>query len=147
MATTTGPQFSELTLEECRALLTSKNVGRIAFSLHDRVDIQPINYVSDGEWIFGRTSEGAKLSTLLHHPWCAFETDDVRDLFDWSSVVVKGTFTILDPKVGSLHTWQRANLLLGKLVRGSFTAHDPVPDRNIIFGIFAHEITGRASRP
>jgi len=89
MATITGPQFRDLTLEESNALLISKNVGRIAFSLHDQVDIEPINYVSDGEWIFGRTSKGTKLATLLHHPWCAFEVDEVRDLFDWSSVVVK----------------------------------------------------------
>lgn len=149
MATVTSPQFHELTTQECHALLTSNNVGRLAFTMHDRVDIQPINYVSDGEWIFGRTSEGAKLATLLHNPWCAFETDVVHDLFDWSSVVVKGTFTILEPTIGSvhsLHTYQRAEMLLRKLVPGAFSTHDPVPHRTIIFGIFCREITGRGSR-
>lgn len=147
MALVTKPQFRDLTPEECRALLSSRNVGRIAFTFRDRVDIQPINYVSDGDWIFGRTSRGAKLSTLAHDPWCAFETDDVRDLFDWSSVVVKGTFSLLDPRVGSLHTYQQADKLLRRLVPGTFSSHDPAPHRNIIFGIFVHEITGRASEP
>jgi nitroimidazol reductase NimA-like FMN-containing flavoprotein (pyridoxamine 5'-phosphate oxidase superfamily) len=68
MATTTGPRFRELSSDESHALLASKKVGRIAFTFHDKVDIEPINYVSDGEWIFGRTSMGTKLATLLHHP-------------------------------------------------------------------------------
>lgn len=145
MATTPEPNFRHLTLEESHALLASNNVGRIAFSIHDRVDIQPINYVSDGDWIFGRTSEGTKLATLLHHPWCAFEVDEVRGLFDWSSVVVKGTFSVLNPKVGSLHTYQLANSLLSRLVPGSFSAGDPAPHRNVVFGIFAHEVSGRTA--
>jgi nitroimidazol reductase NimA-like FMN-containing flavoprotein (pyridoxamine 5'-phosphate oxidase superfamily) len=145
MATIPEPKFRHLTLEESHALLASNHVRRIAFSLHDRVDIEPINYVSDGDWIFGRTSEGTKLATLLHHPSCAFEVDEVHGLFDWSSVVVKGTFSILDPKIGSLHTFQRANSLLWNLVPGTFSAGDPVPHRNIIFGIFAHEISGRTA--
>jgi nitroimidazol reductase NimA-like FMN-containing flavoprotein (pyridoxamine 5'-phosphate oxidase superfamily) len=145
MATTPEPKFRHLTPEECQTLLTSNNVGRIAFSLHDRVDIEPINYVSEGDWIFGRTSEGAKLTALLHHAWCAFEVDEVRGLFDWSSVVVKGTFSILDPKVGSLHTYQRASSLLWRLVPGTFSAGDPAPQRRIIFGIFVHEISGRTA--
>jgi nitroimidazol reductase NimA-like FMN-containing flavoprotein (pyridoxamine 5'-phosphate oxidase superfamily) len=146
MATITGPKFHDLTLDESNALLTSKNVGRIAFTLHDRVDIEPINYVSDGVWIFGRTSKGAKLATLLHDPWCAFEVDEIRDLFDWSSVVVKGTFYLLDPEIGSPDTYQRAEALLRKLVPGTFSAHDPAPHRDIVFGIFVREITGRSAR-
>lgn len=146
MAAITGPQFRELSSDESHALLASKNVGRIAFSVHDKVDIEPINYVADGEWIFGRTSMGTKLAALLHHPWCAFETDEVHDLFDWASVVVKGTFYLLDPEVGSPDTYQRAKRLLSKLVPGTFSDDDPAPQRDIVFGIFVHEITGRAAR-
>ena len=137
--------FRELTLDESRALLKSQHVGRLAFTLRDRVDIEPINYVSDGEWIFGRTSKGAKLSTLLHHPWCAFEVDEVRGTFDWSSVVVKGTFYLLDPEIGSPDTYRRAEKLLREFVPGTFGAKDPAPHRDIVFGIYAHEITGRSA--
>jgi uncharacterized protein len=141
-----APQFRELTVEECHSLLARHDVGRLAFTLHDRVDIEPINYVSDGEWIFGRTSVGTKLATLLHHPWCAFETDDVRGLFDWDSVVAKGTFYLLDPEQGSPDTYMRAQKLLQKLVPGSLSAHDPAPHRNILFGVFINEISGRSAR-
>lgn len=141
-----GPEFRELTKEESHSLLTRHNVGRIAFTLHDRVDIEPINYVSDGEWIFGRTAPGTKLTTLLHHPWCAFETDDVRGMFHWDSVVAKGTFYLLDPEVGSPDTFRRGQKLLQKLVPGTFSEHDPTPHRAILFGIFVHEISGRSAR-
>lgn len=139
------PQFRDLTVPECDAMLARHEVGRLAFAFHDRVDIQPIHYAREGSWIFGRTTAGAKMATLLHNPWCAFEIDEIRDRFDWSSVVVKGTFSILDPKVGSLHTYQRAIALLRTLVPGSFSKADPVSHRDIIFGIFAREITGRTA--
>ncbi len=145
MPTITKPTFGRLTPEESHALLARNHVGRIAFSLHDRVDIEPINYVAEGKWIFGRTSEGTKLAMLRHNPWCAFDVDEVRGLFDWSSIVVKGTFSILDPKASTLHTYQRANSLLWNLVPDTFSAGDPVPRRNVIFGIFAHEIGGRTA--
>lgn len=33
--------------DEAEALLTRNHVGRIAFSLHDRVDMEPLHYVYD----------------------------------------------------------------------------------------------------
>jgi len=147
MSTVTDAEFRELTLEESHALLASQHVGRLAFTRHDRVDIEPIHYVADGEWLFGRTGKGTKLSTLLHHPWCALEADEVRGMFDWASVVVKGTFYLLDPEIGSPDTYRRAEHVLRTLVPGTFGAHDPTPHRNIVFGIFIHEITGRTARP
>ena len=147
MTSLTAAAFRELTLDESRTLLADHTVGRLAFTLHDRVDIAPISYVNDHAWIFGRTSNGAKLATLLHHPWCAFEVDEVRGPFDWSSVVVKGTFYLLDPEIGSPDTYQRAEELLRDLVPGTFSADDPAPHRDIVFGIFIQEITGRTAQP
>jgi nitroimidazol reductase NimA-like FMN-containing flavoprotein (pyridoxamine 5'-phosphate oxidase superfamily) len=145
MSPTAAPYIRELTSEESYELLRGQHVGRLAFTLHDRVDIEPLGYVSEGEWIFGRTSEGTKLSRLLHHPWCAFETDVVHDQFEWSSVVVKGTFYLLDPEIGSPDTYRRAAELLSTLVPGTFTTKDPAPQRSIVFGIYIREITGRAA--
>ena len=142
---TTHPHFHDLGAAEARALLARLHVGRLAFTMHDRVDIEPVNYASDGEWVFGRTASGTKLTKLLHNPWCAFEADEVRDLFDWSSVIVKGTFYLLDPYRGSPDTYRRALAMLRDVIPGTFSEEDPVPQRDILFGIFAHEITGRSA--
>src|SRR5688500_557830 len=93
----TPSMVRSLSETEARAVLARHHVGRIAFSFRDRVDIEPIHYVSDGDWIYGRTSVGTKLATLAHHPWCAFEVDEARDTFDWESAVVRGSFYLLDP--------------------------------------------------
>ena len=145
MSKVTTPSVRQLTAEEAHEFLRTGNVGRVAFSLHDHVDIAPTNYVSDGEWIFGRTSNGAKLSKLLHNPWCAFEADEVRGMFDWTSVIVRGTFSLLDAQGGSPDTYERAERLLATLVPGTFSVRDPAPQRNIVFGIYVREISGRSS--
>jgi uncharacterized protein len=147
MSTSTDiPRFSTLEEVDARALLARNRVGRIAFSFRDRVDIQPIHFVYDGDWLFGRTEVGAKLASLTHQPWCALEVDEVHDLFHWDSVVVRGSFRMLDPENGSTALYERALAKLRKLVPGSFTSHDPVPQRAILFAIRVDEISGRSAR-
>jgi nitroimidazol reductase NimA-like FMN-containing flavoprotein (pyridoxamine 5'-phosphate oxidase superfamily) len=143
--TTATPMFKTLEEADARALLARHRIGRIAFSLHDRVDIEPIHYAFDGDWLFGRTSMGTKLATLVHNPWCAFEVDEVHGLFDWTSVVVKGSFYLLDPESGSPDTYARARDLMTRLIPGTFSADDPVPHRTILFGIYVQELSGRAA--
>jgi nitroimidazol reductase NimA-like FMN-containing flavoprotein (pyridoxamine 5'-phosphate oxidase superfamily) len=139
------PIVRPLTGEESQALLLRNQVGRIAFSIHDRVDVEPIHYVYDAPWIFGRTSAGAKLLTLAHNQWCAFETDEVRGLFDWDSVVVKGPFS---PRGSQYATWDydRALAALRRLLPSTLTDADPTPHRDIVFGVHASEISGRGSK-
>jgi len=141
------PIFRELSNSECRTLLGRHSVGRIAFSFHDRVDIQPIHYAVSGDWLYGRTSRGSKYLTLAHNPWCAFEVDEVRGLFDWDSVVVKGRLELLDPELGSEDAYENGLELMRELVPGTFSVVDPVPDRLILFRIHLSEISGRSARP
>ncbi len=144
MTAQTRPIVRALTGEESQALLGRNHVGRIAFSIHDRVDVEPIHYVYDAPWIFGRTSAGAKVLTLQHNQWCAFEVDDVRGLFDWESVVVKGPFS---PRGSQYATWDfnRALAALRTMIPSTLTDADPTPDRDMVFGIHASEISGRTS--
>ena len=69
---------SILTLEkqDSLAVLARNHFGRIAYSFRDRVNIEPISYVFENDWIFGRTSIGSKWLTLQHHPWVAFEVEE-----------------------------------------------------------------------
>lgn len=142
-----SPAFRILDRREIEEILARNSVGRIAFSLHDRVDIQPINYVFDGGWIYGRTSRGTKLSTIAHHRWVAFEVDEVEGLFKWKSVVVKGAFYLIDPDT-SVHqdpAFNRGVELLRELIPETLTADDPTPFRNSVFRIHLDEVTGRAA--
>lgn len=142
-----SPVFYELGRDEIEQILARNNVGRIAFSLHDRVDIEPINYVFDGGWIFGRTGPGTKLSTIAHHRWVAFEVDEVNGLFDWRSVVVKGAFYLVDPDtpVQRDPAFTHGVQLLRELIPETLTANDPTPFRNSVFRIHLDEVRGRAA--
>lgn len=141
------PVFRKLDRDEMEQILARNNVGRIAFSLHDRVDIEPINYVFDAGWIYGRTSHGAKLSTIAHHRWVAFEVDEVKDIFQWSSVVVKGAFYLIDADTSIRQdpAFNRGVELLRALIPETLTANDPTPFRSSVFRIHLDEVTGRAA--
>jgi nitroimidazol reductase NimA-like FMN-containing flavoprotein (pyridoxamine 5'-phosphate oxidase superfamily) len=146
MATARLTEFVALDEIEARAFLARQHVGRIAFTHRDRVDIEPISYTFDRGWILGRTSVGTKLATLAHHPWCAFEADVISSPFEWTSVVVKGTFTLLDPETGSPDVYARALASSKALVPEAFSESDPAPHRIILFGIYASEVSGRCAR-
>jgi uncharacterized protein len=139
------PTFRELTREECDALLLRTRVGRIAFSYHDHVDIEPINFIYEDGWIYGRTSDGTKLRTLAHNRWLAFETDEVSALFDWQSVVVKGALYILEGGGVRNEAHEHAVELMRSVSPDVLGANDPAPARTVVFRIHADQVTGRAA--
>jgi len=141
-------EIRELSRDEIERILERNNVGRIAYTFHDRVDIEPINYIYERGWLYGRTSEGQKLSTLQHNQWVAFEIDEIKDTFDWRSVVIHGSFWVIHPR-GSPHAeelWAKAANLVGQLVPGSLTDSDPVSFRHILFRIAISDVRGREAR-
>ena len=144
MTTPGQPTARELSPAEAGALLARNSVGRIAFCWENRVDIEPIHYVYDAPWIFGRTRVGAKLVALAHNQWCAFETDEATGRFDWASVVVKGPFTALNSAILQSEKYDRAVIALREIHPEIFTENDPMPERTVVFGIHANEISGRA---
>ncbi len=142
------PFFAELSRDEATALLDSHHVGRLAFSFHDRVDIEPISYVHRDGWLYARTSPGTKLDTAQHHPWVALEVDEVRGLFDWRSVVVRGKIYFLEPELGprDRQDYDGAVAMLQSIDPDALTRSDATPHRRHVFRIHIDEITGRQAR-
>jgi len=141
------PKFRALDTGESREILSRNHVGRIAYSFHDRVDVEPIHYVYDRGWVYGRTSPGTKLATLSHHRWVAFEVDEVEGPFDWRSVVAHGAVYLLT--ASDSHTspeeFQEALSLLRRFVPTTLTDDDPTPFRTVLFRLSVSEITGRCA--
>jgi nitroimidazol reductase NimA-like FMN-containing flavoprotein (pyridoxamine 5'-phosphate oxidase superfamily) len=142
-----SPSFRELSRADCDALLTRNAVGRIAFSFRDRVDLEPVHYIYANGWLHGRTTPGTKLATLRHHPWVAFEVDEIHGLYDWQSVVVHGVVHIPDPD-GSPSDREAYNASLEQIRRLVPTAlgpEDPTPSLRVLFRIHPDAVTGRAA--
>jgi uncharacterized protein len=140
--------FREMSRDEVESMLLRNRVGRLAFSLHDRVDIQPIHYIYERGWLYGRTSAGDKITALTHNQWVAFEVDEVTDLFDWRSIVIHGSFWIMHPR-GSPRAeelWTKAAELVSKIVPGALTETDPVAFRQTLFRIAVGDVRGREAK-
>ena len=135
----------ELDRSEMEELLARNAVGRIAFTFRDRVDIVPIAYAYDGQWIYCRTAEGHKHEVLRHNPWVAFEVDEVDGPFAWRSVIAHGAVCVLADDAPPIEraAYRRALALLGESIPGAFGEDDPTPDRQVLFRISAAELTGR----
>lgn len=142
-----APQFESLARDECETVLARNHVGRLAYSFHDQVDIQPIHYVFADGWLYGRTSQGWKLATLRHSQWVAFEVDEIEAVFEWRSVVVRGAFYPLSPDgpMAEATAWEHGIDLLRRLVPETWTSTDPVAFRTTVFRIHVDTITGRSA--
>ena len=146
-STPEGPRIRALDRGECDAILARNVVGRLAFAAFGRIDIEPLHYVADGEWLYGRTSSGTKLEALAHSPWVAFEVDEVEGVLDWRSVVVRGAIYLLEPERSAREqeAAARALELLRRITPAAGTPDDPTPFRTQLFRSHADEVTGRES--
>ena len=125
-----------LSEDQCRELLASRDLGRIAFSIGDQPEIFPVNYAADGLAVVFRTAPDTKLQMSIMAR-VAFEVDDwdPDSRVGWS-VVLKGVAeevtTGIDPFSAALRARPVFSLAPG--VRESWIA------------IYPSEISGRRFR-
>ena len=136
MASTQGwlrGSFQTLDEGECRELLASKPVGRIAFSTPEGPSVFPVNHVVDADGIRFRTSPYNSIAQHVGGQAVAFEVDDVDDFTQsgWS-VLVRGLAELESgPSAGGA---------------GSSAARpDPWPEgvRSVVVRVRATQLTGR----
>ncbi|WP_371582981.1 helix-turn-helix domain-containing protein [Streptomyces sp. NBC_01314] len=92
------PEFTELSTQECRTLLATHGVGRVAVPTVSGPVIVPVNYsVVEGAVVF-RTADG---TTPAQAAGChvAFEVDRIDEAFSqgWSVLVRGHARTVTDP--------------------------------------------------
>ena len=85
----------QLNEDEAGKLLATQTLGRLVERVGERIEVFPINFVSDGKRIIFRTAPGTKLAGLVAADEIVLETDHVGEKSAWS-VVVRGTARILE---------------------------------------------------
>ncbi|MFD7244397.1 helix-turn-helix domain-containing protein [Streptomyces massasporeus] len=93
------PRFTELTEAECRSLLSTHGVGRLAVPADSGPVVIPVNYsVVEGGIVF-RTEPGATPAQADGHQ-VAFEADRIGEAFSegWSVLVRGPATTVTDPE-------------------------------------------------
>jgi uncharacterized protein len=129
-------EVEDLSRADCKRLLASQNLGRIAIVVDGRPQIFPVNFVLEDEVVVFRTSWGLKLERSPLTP-VAFETDMVDTVAGkaWS-VVVQGTAQDITEAIDT------------RSVRLRHLAVDPAApgDRPYWMGVYVSEISGRRFR-
>lgn len=96
--------FEALDEDECRELLASKAVGRIAWPTDTGVNVFPVNFQLVGERVVFHTRPGNALSRLTEPTAVTFQTDDIDEAaaIGWS-IMVQGTTSQADDE--DIRSW------------------------------------------
>ena len=104
----------EMTIDECRRVLASRSVGRLACARENQPYVVPINFAFDGNCIYGFTTLGQKIEWLRSNPLVCFELDEVTSRQQWISIVVFGRYEEMPDTPQYKAARRRAHLLLQK---------------------------------
>lgn len=142
-------ELSSLEIEE---VIKEQVLGRIGCHSDGVTYIVPVSYAYDGQYIFVRTKEGKKLDMMRKNPAVCFQTDIMKSMANWKSVVAWGTFEELKEKAQreeALHCLLNRILPLVSSQTTHISPQWPFPPENlqdiegIVFRIRLTEKTGR----
>ncbi len=85
--------WGELDKNQIEDFLKSEMVGRIGCCDYSgKVYVVPITYAYNNGYIYGHTKAGLKIRMMRNNPNVCFEIDQMKDMNNWKSVIVNGTF-------------------------------------------------------
>jgi uncharacterized protein len=125
------------------AILREGTLGRLGCTASGWPYVVPVNYFFDGKDIYIHTLPGKKLDALRANPRVCLQVDEIKDSYNWRSVIAYGTFE----EVSNEDT--RENVLTKLYSR--LPHMTPVESRlvdgekgTIVFRIKVEEVTGMA---
>jgi nitroimidazol reductase NimA-like FMN-containing flavoprotein (pyridoxamine 5'-phosphate oxidase superfamily) len=142
-----GPRIRNLSEREMGFVLARNCVGRIAYQGDGRVELVPVHYAYVEGGVVGRTSLGAKYLSWLTRDQVVMGVEEIHGLFDWRSVLVRGSVRILSPRGSAQEraAYAEAVSAIRSIIPGAFTERDPTPYRSAVFAIAPLEMTGRTA--
>jgi uncharacterized protein len=84
--------ITEMGKRESDELLRQQKTGRLGCCLNDGPYVVPINYLYDGRCIYSHSLPGKKINALRHNPRICLQTDEIRDEYNWRSVIAFGKY-------------------------------------------------------
>jgi nitroimidazol reductase NimA-like FMN-containing flavoprotein (pyridoxamine 5'-phosphate oxidase superfamily) len=105
-------EIRELSLDECRAVLKTTNLGRLACVRYSQPYIVPICFDFYDDALYCFATIGKKIQWMRTNPRVCVEVDHIADRFNWTTVVVKGTYEELTNAPSHEGARDRASTLL-----------------------------------
>jgi hypothetical protein len=96
-------QVREMTDRECWSTLAAAHLGRLACALEDQPYIVPVQFVVNDEFVYSFALPGQKLDWMRRNPRVCLETDDVRQVDQWTSVIAEGRYEELSSEYDREH--------------------------------------------
>lgn len=84
--------IGKLTNEQIQEVLSQNVLGRIGCNDGEKTYVVPINYVYDGKFIIGHSTEGMKIRMMRKNPQVCFEVDEMKNLTHWKSIIAWGEY-------------------------------------------------------
>ncbi len=148
--------YGELSGAQREHVLRTSTVGRLGCYEDRRPYVVPINYVYDGEHVYGYTRDGMKLRLMRAHPTVCLQVDQIEDITNWQSVIAWGTFEELHGDDAE----RAKNLLIGRFTpllggapiqrahgMGGWGSHPPTWQDAVLYRITLTTKTGRFENP
>jgi len=89
----------EMSRDECNDALSRAKYGRLACAHDNQPYVLPLNFTFDGNgYLYCFTTLGQKVEWMRSNPLVCFETDEVKNHNQWSSVIVFGSYQELPDK-------------------------------------------------
>jgi len=106
-------QITEMTTEECSALLAHTSVGRLGCSFENQPYVVPINFAYDSGYLYVFSTFGQKVKWMRANPKVCVQSDQIQSESEWASVIVNGEYEEL-PEPQYTAERKHATSLLGK---------------------------------
>ncbi len=84
--------WGDLDKNQIENLLKSEVIGRLGCFDGNKVYVVPITYAYNNGYIYGHTKDGLKIQMMRNNPNVCFEIDWMKDMSNWKSVIIYGTF-------------------------------------------------------
>jgi uncharacterized protein len=84
--------ITELTVDDCRAILRGTNLGRLACVRYSQPYIVPIYFDYFDDYLYSFATMGQKIQWMRTNPRVCVEVDHILDQFNWTTVVAEGRY-------------------------------------------------------
>ncbi len=85
-------KIGKLTDTDARAILRGGSLGRLGCIASGWPYVVPVNYFFDGEDLYVHSLPGKKIDALRENPRVCLQVDEIKDTYNWRSVIAYGIF-------------------------------------------------------
>jgi hypothetical protein len=135
--------IGELKDTDALAILREGTLGRLGCIASGRPYVVPVNYYYDGKDIYIHTLPGKKIDALRANPHVCLQVDEIKNSYDWRSVIAYGTFEEVSNEEVKENILTRLYSRLPHLTPVESRLVDGVKG-TIVFRIKVEEVTGMA---